>query len=117
MQTHTPRHTHLVYLQGTLPHSKEVITAHFLSLWELHRGQGILRFVRDRQTDRQTERSVQAIDTVSYLRLTIVSHMENIVQIYKDQGVKCIFITLKQEKKNLHKTQTRSGRNEVLNLV
>lgn len=74
---------------------------------------------KDRRTDRQrqTERIIQAIDTVSYMRLTIVSLMENIVHICKGRGVKCIFITLKQEKKNLHKTQTRSGRNEVLNLV
>lgn len=70
--THSQKYTDLVYLQGTLPHSKEVITAHFLSLWELHRGQGILRCVRDRQV----ERIIQAIDTVSYLRLTIVSLME-----------------------------------------
>ncbi len=59
MRTHTQMHTHLVYLQGTLPHSKEVIAAHFLSLWELHQGQDILRFVRQtdskRKTDRQTE--------------------------------------------------------------
>ena len=56
MQTHT----YLVYLQGTLPHSKEVRTAHFLSLWELHWGQDILRSERQtgsRQTDRQTHPS------------------------------------------------------------
>lgn len=55
MQTLSGTHIlYLVYLRGTLPHSKEVITAHFQSLWELCRGQAILRFVIDRkQTGRE----------------------------------------------------------------
>lgn len=46
----------------------------------------------DRQQDRHKRASqgiIQATDTLSYvLRLTIVSLMENIVQIYKGQGLK-----------------------------
>lgn len=110
--THTSRDTlrdiHLVYLQGTLPHSKEVITTYFLSLWELHWGQDIRRFVRDRQ------RAILDIDTVSYVSLTIVCLMENIVEIYKGQGVKCIFITLKQEKRIYIKLRQGQGETRFL---
>lgn len=84
-QTHTYRGTRpVVHLQGTLPHSKEVIAAHFLSLWEVHWGQDILRFV----TDRNTQRITRTTDTVSYFELVIVCHMDNIALIYKSPWCK-----------------------------
>lgn len=47
--------------------------------------------VCDRQQDRHkrgSQRITEATETLSYVRLTIVSLMENIVQIYKGQGLK-----------------------------
>lgn len=63
---------------------------------------------------RDRQRAILDIDTVSYLRLTIVCLMENIVQIYKGQGVKCIFITLKQEKRIYIKLRQGQGETRFL---